>query len=384
MKPFNTTSIAFIQDRACERVGEIFDAMNIEYIERHDYLQAACPVHDGNNQRGMFWAIRSNHWQCKTRGCHTNEITGPSTSIFGLVRGAMTTKTNRNWNFQEAVHFVAQVLGLEQCYLDNASAQDIEISKIVKRHRKKQLSAVNKGVLLATMLNHMKADQVYYPNRGVSPEIIAKYHISFCNTKGKEMYKRSFFPILDITGRYISGWSGRSIYEQCSRCKMYHYRDRQECPSNQHRGIYTKWRHSKDFHTELCLYNIWYAKPFISRTGTVILCEGPGDVWAYETAGIKNSVAVFGVNISRQQRLMLQNAGALTIILSFDNDVAGQNAMQKIEKELTNYFRIFCITPDTVNDIADMLPEDIAEKIGPILRKTSREKMFANDHVGEN
>lgn len=380
MKRFNSTSIAFIQDRACERIVEIFDALGIDYIERHDYLQAACPVHDGDNQRGMFWAIRSNHWQCKTRGCHSNAVTGPSTSVFGLVRGTMTSKTNRAWGFQEAVNFVAQALGIEKCNLDDATAQDIEIAKIIKKHRKKQLPAAENRTPLATMIQYLKADQVYYPNRGISLEIIAKYHISFCNTQGKPMYKRAFFPILDATGRYIAGWSGRSIYDKCEKCRMHHHPERSECPDDKYRGVYTKWKHSTNFHAEACLYNVWYAKPFISKTGTVIVCEGPGDVWAYEAAGIKNSVALLGLSMSRQQRLMLQNAGALTIICTFDNDDAGQNAMHKLEEELTHYFRVFCVTPDTAKDIGDMFSDDITKKIGPILEQASRAEMLSDDY----
>lgn len=374
MKWFNPQNIAFIQARACERISEIFDAIGCDYIERHDYLQAACPVHGGDNPRSMFFAIRSNHWQCKSRGCHLDHITGPSTSVFGLVRGAMTRKTEKEWGFQQAVNFVAQVLGLEKCHVDAATAQDIEIAKIVRQHRKKQSAAGNKGTPLATMVPHLKSDQVYYPNRGISLDIIAKYHISFCDTKGKPMYKRAFFPILDTTGRYIVGWSGRSIYDKCVKCNMHHHPERSSCPDLKYSGLYTKWRHSKDFHSESSLYNIWYAKPFISKTGTVILCEGPGDTWAYEEAGIKNSVALLGLNISRQQRLMLQNAGALTIVCTFDNDEAGRKAMEKLEKELTYCFRVFCVMPNDTGDIGDMLPHDISEKIGPILQRLSRVK----------
>jgi len=384
MRQFSTQDISFIQDRACERVVEIFDALGLEYIERHDYLQAACPVHGGDNQRAMFWAIRSNHWQCKTRGCHRDPITGPSTSIFGLVRGAMTRTTEKRWNFQQAVNFVAQVLGLEQYHVDASTAQDIEIAKIVKQHRKKQVAMQGCGIPLATMVSHLKPDQVYYPNRGISPEIIARYHISFCNTENKPMYKRAFFPILDVTGRYIMGWSGRSIYDKCPHCKMHHHPERSTCPDSRYSGIYTKWKHSKDFHGELCLYNIWYAKHFISKTGTVILCEGPGDVWAYEAAGIRNSVAVLGLNISRQQRLMLQNAGALTVVCTFDNDDAGREAMIRLEKQLTHYFRVFCVTPTTVGDVGDMLTSDIAEKIEPILQQASRAEMLSDSYGMED
>jgi len=371
VKKFNTNEISFLQDRACERITEVLDALGCDYIERHDYIQMACPVHGGDNLRGMFWAIRSSHWNCKTRGCHLDPISGPSTSVFGLVRGSMTRKTGEKWSFQQAANFIAQILGLEQCSVDQATAQDIEIAKIVKQHRKRQITIQGRGIPLATMIPHLQSDQVYYPNRGISPEIIAKYHISFCNTKGKPMYKRAFFPVLDMTGRYIVGWSGRSIYDKCSKCGMHHHPERSSCPDPQYKSMYTKWKHSKDFHGELYLYNLWYAKPFISKLSEVILVEGAGDVWALEAAGIKNSVAIFGTSLSKSQRLLLQNAGALTIICMFDNDEAGKKAMIKLEKELIHYFRIFCITPETVNDVGDMLGEDIIGKIGPVLERIS-------------
>lgn len=384
MKKFSSHQISFIQDRACERVVEIFDALGIDYIERHDYLQAACSIHDGDNPRGMFWAIRSNHWQCKTRGCHRDPSTGPSNSIFGLVRGTMSRKTGKEWSFQRAVNFVSQALGLEKCGDDKTTAQDIEIAKIIRQHRKKQSSVQRVGIPLSEIVSRLKPDQVYYPNRGVSEENIAKYHVSFCNTKGKYMYKRAFFPILDATGRNVVGWSGRSIYDKCSECGMYHHPERASCPEPKYAGIYTKWKHSKDLKVESSLYNIWYAKPFISKTGSVILCEGPGDVWAYEEAGVRNSVALLGLTMSRQQRLMLQNAGALTIVCTFDNDEAGKNAMIRLENDLTHYFRVFCVTPDTSEDIGSMLPEDIANKIGPVLKRASMAEMFSDGYLVES
>lgn len=382
MKRFSLEEVDFIQKRACERITEILDAIGCSYTERHDYLQAACPVHDGDNQRAMFWAIQSNHWQCKTRNCHLNQITGHSTSIFGLVRGTMTRKTKQQWTFQQTVNFVAQILGLGQINLNDINAQDMEIAKIVKEYRKnRNKNTPIKGVPLSDMISLLKPDKVYYPNRGVSEEIIARYHISFCNTKGKSMYKRAFFPILDETGKYIIGWSGRSIYDKCSKCKIYHDSKRFSCPAKEYRGIYTKWRHSNGFKREHSLYNIWYAKPFINKTGIAILCEGSGDVWAYEEAGIRNSIALLGLSVSKQQRLILQNAGALTIICAFDNDSAGINAAKIIEKELTHYFRIFILTPETANDIGDMLPKEIKSKINPILEKIGHYNLENNHEI---
>jgi len=361
--------VDFIQDRACERITEILDALGMEYTERHDYIQAACPVHGGNNDRGMFWAIRSNHWQCKTRGCHSETITGPSSSVFGLVRGAMTRKTEKPWTFKQSVSFVVQALGLDTKNADKRTSEEIEIAKLLKQNKKKVKRLDDKRLLLSAVVGKLKPDTMYYPGRGIDKDIIARYNISYCDTRGKAMYKRAFFPILDITGRYIVGWSGRSIYDKCQKCSMYHHPKRQKCPDKKYRSLYPKWKHSTKFSAEDYLYNIWFAKPFISRTGTVILCEGPGDVWALEAAGIRNSVAIFGLSISRKQRLLLQNSGALTILCAFDNDEAGNKAGKKIQESLNHYFRVFRITPQNNTDFADMSKSEICDKMDSFLQK---------------
>jgi len=379
MPKFTEQDIEFIQNRACERITELLDALGMDYTERNDYLQASCPVHGGDNQRAMFWAMRSGHWQCKTRECHKDPITGPSNSIFGLVRGTMGRKTEKKWSFYQSVCFVAHVLGLKISHDGQTDSQDIEIFKLLKQHRNQKKQTIDQGLPLSSIVSRLQEDTTYYPNRGVSRDIIAKYHISSCETRGKPMYKRSFFPVLDYNGRYVIGWSGRSIYDQCSECGTYHDQDRHRCPDQEYLSAYTKWKHSKDFRSELALYNIWHAKSWIQKTGAAIVCEGPGDVWACETADIRNSVALCGISMSKHQRLMLQNAGALTLILAFDNDKAGLKAMEHLQDNLMYYFRIFCVTPDTVNDIADMFTDDLVKKITPILARVSKSQVLTED-----
>ena len=66
--------------------------------------------------------------------------------------------------------------------------------------------------------------------------------------------------------------------------------------------IHSKWRHNKDFKTQEHLYNMWFAKEFIQSTRTAIIVESPGNVWRLEEAGIHNSVAIFGTNLSIKQK----------------------------------------------------------------------------------
>jgi DNA primase len=81
---------------------------------------------------------------------------------------------------------------------------------------------------------------------------------------------------------------------------------------------------------------------------------------------------------------MLQNAGALTIVCTFDNDDAGRKAMKRIEQDLTHYFRMYCVTPETVNDVGDMFSDDISSQIGPILQQASRAEMLSDGYAVEN
>lgn len=341
---FTKQEIDFIQDRACERITEVLDVLGVHYIEQTDYIQMPCPVHGGDNDRAVYWATRTKHWVCKTRECHKDKITGPSSSIFGLVRGVMFNKTGSPWSFQQAVDFIVRTLGLRGLTLPEESAQEIEVRKLLKSNKKKN-KATNGGPLLSEVLPRLDADTIYYPNRGVPKDIIEKYHISICTEPHKPFTDRAFIPLLDESGQSVIGWSGRSIYDKCSECGSYHRPGR--CYH------FAKWKHSKNTKLDNILYNIWYAKRYIRECHKAIICEGAGDVWRLEAAGIRNSVAILGLSMSKKQRLMLQNAGALTVILALDSDEPGIIASERLAEQLNQYFRVLIMKP-AAKDIGDM------------------------------
>lgn len=371
MKRFNKHETAWIEDRAKDRVSEIFDALNIEYRERIDYIQCACPIHQGDNQRALYWAFNLGRFRCTTRGCHNDPITGPSSSVYGLVRGAMSTKTGKEWSFQQAVFFVAKVLGLQNTEMDEETEEEIEIGKLVRQHRKKQrMKTKQSDKLLSDVVGHLKPDNVYYPTRGIKPSTIARYHISWCDNPNKLFYDRAFFPILDETGKVVMGWSARSRWTKCRSCSLYHNPET-KCPKPDRK--YAKWLHSPGFQSGHCLYNSWFAKHSIGKTGVAIVCESPGNCWAYEQAGIPNSVGTFGAEFKDYQKKLLQRMGAINLIFVLDNDEAGQKARKTIEKQLEYYFRLIFYTPENVNDVAELLPQEIKDRFVPLLNKNSRE-----------
>lgn len=370
----NDSEIRYLQDRACERVSEILEALNIEFSEKQDYLQFRCPCHNGDNDRSCYFATRSNHWRCVTRSCEKDSVSGSSSSIFGLVRGAIAKQTEKPCSFMNSVIFVSKVLNISTTQVPKETEEDIEINKIIKKHIVKAKKCESNNIKLYEVLPLLKKDTMYYPNRGVTQEIIDRYHISMCSDKNKMFYNRSFFPILDPSGKEVVGWSGRTILDKCLKCRFHHNKE-MECPNKKISMFYEKWLHSKGFKKEKSLYNYWLSKYNISRTGTAIICESPGNVWAYEMAGIKNSVAIMGLSMSKTQRQLLQKAGALTLILTFDNDEKrrGQDAAEKLSEELNHYFRVINISIKDAKDIAEMSSDQIRESIGKVLTDSSKQ-----------
>jgi DNA primase len=98
-----------------------------------------------------------------------------------------------------------------------------------------------------------------------------------------------------------------------------------------------------------------------------------------EMNGIKNSVAIMGSSMSKEQRLLLQKTGALTLILAMDNDQTGKEATQKLSEELNYYFRIVPVDLGNSKDVAEMSKDDILEKIGKILNNNNKEFLLKDN-----
>ena len=162
------------------------------------------------------------------------------------------------------------------------------------------------------------------------------------------------------------GCTGRSIYDKCNICKSYH--DINNCPSDYESWLHSKWRHNKDFKTQEHLYNMWFAKDFIKSSKTAIIVESPGNVWRLEEAGIHNSVALFGTNLSPKQKMLLDMSGAMSIITIMDNDTPGQEAAKTIIEKCNKIYNTKNIIVPK-NDIAEMTVEEIRSLILPQLEE---------------
>lgn len=186
-----------------------------------------------------------------------------------------------------------------------------------------------------------------------------KYDIGHASSKNTELTERCVCPVYDDSGKYFRGAIGRSLYEECKTCHSYH-NPKTQCPSEDIRPLYRKWRSNKNFDRRINLYNLWEAKQEIKKTGKVILCESAGNVLRIEEAGIKFSLGCFGADLCDEQQVLLEKSGAFKVFLLMDNDEAGRIANEKIQKQLCKSFNTKIINlPDGINDIAEMKVQEV-------------------------
>lgn len=118
-------------------------------------------------------------------------------------------------------------------------------------------------------------------------------------------YNRVMFPIIDVSGNVIA-FGGRVMDDSTPK-----YKNSADTP------VFLKRRN---------LFALNYARQ--SCAERLILCEGYMDVISMHAAGFSNAVATLGTAITAEQaRLMSQYTKS--VVISYDNDTAGQNAASK-------------------------------------------------------
>ncbi len=342
---------------AATRLDDLLDALGVEYLPTSKGYSGCCPVHEGaDNDRA--WMIYKNgdtvpgFWRCYTHHCEEEY----DKNLLGLVKGI------RKKGPGDAIKFLedfTQSKCTEEIKPPESLVQSMQydILESVEEDDKEYITRTEAR-------KNLQIPCQYFLRRGFSPAILNMYDVGysynmdmFPNTKC-----RAVIPIYDDTGTYMVGYTARIIYEKCKYCKKYHIQG----PCLDY-ATSAKWRHSEGLHTHTLLYNWWSAKHYIRTTGTVILVEGPGDVWKLEEAGFHNSVAIFGSVLSLKQKDKIDKCMPRKMLLVADNDEAGRKAIKRMETMCGDLYNI-CVPRLPANDIGDMSIEDIRKTIFPLAK----------------
>lgn len=363
-----------LSDILCDKIDDLFAYFQIDCRQTSKMFICTCPIHNGDNPSAFniypYGEDYRGNWKCRTHKCE-EVFMG---SIIGLVRGLLSSR-KYNWTkkgdkvatFAETLEFIEKFVSNDNPeVLKPKNTEKTKFTRIVN-NLSKEIESKKIGVPRDKVRKLLTFPCQYYLDRGHSSEILNKYDVGTCLTKGKEMYNRIVVPIYDNDYKMMIGCTGRSVFEKCENCKS-HHNPANMCPEPKDRYKYSKWKHNFDFKSQENLYNYWFAKDHIKSTGTVILVEGPGNVWKLEENGIHNSVAMFGSVLSDKQKLLLDLTGAMTIVILTDNDSAGETARKQIINKCSKTYRIFSPKISKA-DVGEMTNEEVKIEIKDYLRK---------------
>lgn len=367
--------LKIVCDLVCDNIESLLDSLGIEYKTNPKMISMCCPIHGGDNISAVNIypdgeTYRGN-WTCRTHGCD-KIFKG---SILGFIRGVISSQKygwskdgDTQCSFKEALDFALAFTNqdLKNIKISKSSVEKKTFSSVVNYINPNKENNTSQGIPRESVRKSLSIPPEYYISRGYSKEILDRYDVGLCNRPDKEMYNRVVVPIYNNDHTHMVGCTGRSIFEKCSSCSSYH-NPNDVCPSNEKKWLFPKWKHNTDFKSQNHLYNLWFAKDLILKTGTVIIVESPGNVWRLAENGIHNSVAIFGSSMSDRQKFYLDSSGAMNMVILTDNDDAGRSAAEKIKQKCQYTYRIF-IPTITKPDVGEMTSEEINHQIKPLLR----------------
>lgn len=336
----------------------VLDSLGVD-LEKVNFnnneIRMACPVHCGNNVSSFVYNKNYGTWRCWSKQCHEGHQT-----IIQLCQLLLSKKLGKTINFLSAITYLCDILKISPSNsFEIIDQEKLEISKLINDNKskgedKQQNKDYFKPFSIKLLQKSFKPSE-YFLNKGFKYETLKKFCISYCDDPQKPLYKRSCVPILSDDGLTVVGVSGRTIYEKCDLCGLYH-KDGNGCPQdNSNVKSVVKWMHY-GFCSSRVIYNCWNIKNYKS----IIITEGPKDVWMLDQYNILNSTCLFGLNVSKYHIEKLIKIGIIKIILALNNDPRGLEASEKNTKVLEQYFTIKNLSPYLpAKDISMLSQKDI-------------------------
>lgn len=341
---FDQARIQTLQLLLSERFDELFAEFDVSFRKTRKMYVGACPIHGGSNQSALNFYHDGDvpgKWVCNTKHC---EHFFKRTTI-GFVRGMLSNRdygwvspdSPRSASFPAAVDWCCRFIGqnFADIHVDQEAFEKKSFAtntSVFAKYARVQKTTITR----AHVRQRLNIPAKYLVDRGWSPEILNKYDVGLCTDPSKPFFERVVVPIYDENYTSCIGFTGRTIHPVCEKCQQFHKPG--PCPPPS--ADTCKWKNSEGLARESCLFNFWFAKQAIKQSGTVYLCEGPGDVFRLVEAGIPNAVAILGTSLTDQQQCILETSGAQNVVVLTNMDQAGREAAQRILKKLERLYRV--------------------------------------------
>lgn len=271
----------------------------------------------------------------KTPSCHFYEQT-QSFYCFGCGAGGDVVNFIRlieNLDYIEAVKFLAQRAGMPM-------PEDANDQSAQKRRRLYEMNReAGKYFFKKLFSPEGKAGLDYLTRRGLSLETIKRFGLGFAEDDYHKLHfymrslgysdfeladgallaqnvnkvydkfrNRVMFPIVDLRGNIVA-FGGRTLSDDKKTPK------------------YLNSDETMVFRKRSMLFALNYAKN--SKADYFILCEGYMDVISMHQAGFDSAIASLGTSFTSEQANLISRMGKKEVVLSYDNDEAGQKAASR-------------------------------------------------------
>lgn len=292
-----------------------------------------CPLHDGDRLDG---ACLYNNKSFIIFNCFTNCPRDHRKDGLHFIKGLLSRSAETSYT--DTIKFVYDFI--EEKIPTNSPRKD-EFDKYWFLNISDEVPQIHGELITKEQVrSRLMIPSKYYLNRGFDLGVLDSYDVGECLDKTKKFYNRAVIPCYDEEGTKYIGATGRSIFEQCPKCK-YHHHESKMCPADGYSYFKcSKWLHD-GLKSSSVLFNFWGAREEIKRTHKVILTEGPMDCLALYSLGIKNVVSLFGNFLKDGQAALLDSCGAMDLILMLDNDPAGIKGSTDIKQKYSRMYRIY-------------------------------------------
>lgn len=301
--------------------------------------------------------------------------------------------------FLESVEILAEKAGMAV----NIASQRQDYSPRVSAHQ--QLIAIHEdalkfyhAVLMTTTVGQKARNYLY--NRGMTDELLDHFNIGLAPDESNYLFqslsKKYSEEELAASGLFNLSEQSNTIYDA--------FRNRIMFPLTDERGstiafsgrIWTekdqaakisKYKNSRAtvlFNKSFEFYHLDKAKPVISKTHEVFLMEGFMDVIAAYRAGFENAIASMGTALTQEHVNHLKKL-TKKIVITYDGDSAGQNAIAK-SLDLLKEFQVEIVRIPNQMDPDEFIQKNSEEELANLLShsRISSTEFFIDYFLPEN
>jgi len=243
-----------------------------------------------------------------------------------------------NWDFGQAIKYLSEKYNIQLPEFSNDGGK-------YKEERAQMLDACKKAVMFyQDRLLGAAQDNIavkYLAHRNITPAVISKYSLGLAPKEQNELYERLKKEydndILLDAGLIIKSSQGTFIDRFRNRIIIPIQNENGDFIAFGARAIeegqnpkYLNSSDSKIYNKSRILYGLYSAKEAIKQEDSVVIMEGYFDVISAQAHGIQNAVASCGTSLTLDHiKLISKYTKSRKIYLSFDTDMAGQNATKR-------------------------------------------------------